>query len=162
MYRQIEGLLNIRISDEEVYEKTKKEIMDFREKWKKRPIHAAIGEAYACNEDAFSMARDAAMLGIQVDWIYSDGKLNGKEEQIRWLAENQKQAKVVFLSHPGSREMMMTPPDVDFAWGMNEKWFIKKKENHWIDVEARPIDCDYASISWFLKRIEQEMEKKDK
>lgn len=159
MYRKLEEILQIQIPDDPVYNRTKKEAEEFREKRKSRPVHAAIGESYASHEDAFSMARDAAQLGINVDWIYSDGKLSGKEEQIRWLAENQKNAKVLFLSHPKSRELMLDPPEVDFAWGMNEKWFIKKKDNHWVNSESRPIDCDYASISWFLRCVEKEMEK---
>ena len=57
----------------------------------------AVGEAYASNEDAFSMAKDIAELGISVDWIYSDGKFKGKKEQISWLAENQKNAQVLLV-----------------------------------------------------------------
>lgn len=160
MYRQLEEILNIKIQDEEIYEFTKNEVERFKNERKNRPVHMAVGEAYASHEDAFSMAKDIAELGVCVDWIYSDGKFNGKSEQITWLYENQKNAKVLLLSHPGSRELMLNPPEVDAAWGMNEKWFLKKKDNHWIDVESRPIDCDYASILWFIKTIEKELEKK--
>lgn len=46
---------------------------------------------------------------------------------------------------------------------MNEKWFLKKKNNHWIDVESRPIDCDYASVLWFINVVENELKRrKDK
>lgn len=162
MYRQLEDILKIKISDEEIYEYTKNEVECFKNKWKENPIHMAVGEAYASHEDAFFMAKEIAELGIIVDWIYSDGKFKGKSEQITWLCENQKHAKVLLLSHPGSREMMLNPPEVDVAWGMNEKWFLKKQNNHWIDVESRPIDCDYASILWFINAVENELEKKER
>lgn len=157
MYQNIADILNIEIDDSKYYDQTKAAVEAFQVRRQVHEIHAAIGEAYAGNEDAFLIARDVAELGIQVDWIYSDGKLTGKEEQIRWLAEHQPDAKVVFLSHPGSREILLNPPEVDFAWGMSEKWFLGRTNGHWIDVEERPIDCDYASILWFLDRVEQEV-----
>lgn len=163
MYRQLEDILKIKICDEEIYRFTKKEVEQFKKERKNNPVHMAIGEAYASHEDAFSMAKEIAELGISVDWIYSDGKFSGKSEQITWLYENQKNAKVLLLSHPGSRKMMLDPPEVDVAWGMNEKWFLKKKNNHWIDVESRPIDCDYASVLWFINVVENELKRrKDK
>lgn len=162
MYRQLEDILKIKIQDKEIYEYTKNEVERFKKECKKHSVHMAVGEAYASREDAFFMAKDIAELGIYVDWIYSDGKLKGKLEQITWLYENQKNAKVLLLSHPGSRKLMLNPPEVDAAWGMNEKWFLKKQNNHWIDVESRPIDCDYASILWFINAVENELEKKDR
>lgn len=129
MYRQLEDILKIKICDEEIYRFTKKEVERFKNERKNNPVHMAIGEAYASHEDAFSMAKEIAELGISVDWIYSDGKFSGKAEQITWLYENQKNAKILLLSHPGSRKMMLDPPEVDVAWGMNEKWFLKKKNN---------------------------------
>lgn len=160
MYRKLEQALHIKIQDEEIYQYTKMKVEDFKNQWKNKQIHMAVGEAYASNEDAFSMAKDIAELGISVDWIYSDGKFKGKKEQISWLAENQKNAQVLLLSHPGSRELMLNPPHVDVAWGMNEKWFLKESDNHWIDVEKRPMDCDYASILWFINAVENELNKR--
>lgn len=157
MYQNIGKLLNVEIDDLKYYEETKRAIEKFRETYCQNPIRAAVGEAYAGHNDAFAIAEDIAKLGIRVEWIYSDGKLKGKEKQIKWLAQNQPQAKVVFLCQPSSREILENPPDVDFAWGMCEKWFERRENNHWIDVEKRPIDCDYASINWFLKRIAEEV-----
>lgn len=159
MYQDIGTMLGGAIDDSTYYERTKREVEKFKEKYQERTIKAAVGEAYAGHNDAFAIAEDIAKLGIQVEWIYSDGKLKGKEEQIRWLAQHQPQAKVLFLCHPSSREVLVNPPEVDFAWGMCEKWFERRKENHWIDVEKRPIDCDYTSICWFLGRVEEEVEK---
>lgn len=35
--------------------------------------------------------------------------------------------KFVALSDPCSRDMIIDPPDVDLAWGMSEKLFLRKK-----------------------------------
>lgn len=78
MYRQLEDILKIKICDEEIYRFTKKEVERFKNERKNNPVHMAIGEAYASHEDAFSMAKEIAELGISVDWIYSDGKFSGK------------------------------------------------------------------------------------
>lgn len=80
MYRQLEDILKIKICDEEIYRFTKKEVEQFKKERKNNPVHMAIVEAYASHEDAFSMAKEIAELGISVDWIYSDGKFSGKSE----------------------------------------------------------------------------------
>ena len=53
--------------------------------------------------------------------------------------------------------MIIDPPDVDLAWGMSEKLFLRKKENY-IDLDDHPIGCDYASIRWFMDMAEAHAE----
>lgn len=156
-YEAIGKALGTEIDDRSEYEEICQEVSEFRKKRRSRPLHAAIGEAYSTNEDAFSLAIDAVKIGVDVQYIYSDGKLGGKQEELGWLAENSPGSKVVALSDPCSRDMIIDPPDVDLAWGMSEKLFLRKKENY-IDLDDHPIGCDYASIRWFMDMAEAHAE----
>lgn len=156
-YNEIGKALGTEIDDRTEYEEICQRASEFRKRRRLHPLHAAIGEAYSTNEDAFSLARDAVKLGVDVQYIYSDGKLRGKHEELGWLAENSPGSKVVALSDPCSRDMIIDPPDVDLAWGMSEKLFLRKKENY-IDLDDHPIGCDYASIRWFMDMAEAHAE----
>lgn len=152
-YEAIGKALGTEIDDRSEYEEICQEVSEFRKKRRSRSLHAAIGEAYSTNEDAFSLAIDAVRIGVDVQYIYSDGKLGGKQEELGWLAENSPGSKVVALSNPCSRDMIIDPPDVDLAWGMSEKMFFRDKKNY-IDLDDHPIGCDYASIRWFMNMAE--------
>lgn len=152
-YEAIGKALGTEIDDRSKYEEICQEVSEFRKKRRSRSLHAAIGEAYSTNEDAFSLAIDAVRIGVDVQYIYSDGKLGGKQEELGWLAENSPGSKVVALSNPCSRDMIIDPPDVDLAWGMSEKMFFRDKKNY-IDLDDHPIGCDYASIRWFMNMAE--------
>lgn len=152
-YEAIGKALGTEIDDRSEYEEICQEVSEFRKKRRSRSLHAAIGEAYSTNEDAFSLAIDAVRIGVDVQYIYSDGKLGGKQEELGWLAENSPGSKVVALSNPCSRDMIIDPPDVDLAGGMSEKMFFRDKKNY-IDLDDHPIGCDYASIRWFMNMAE--------
>ena len=157
VYEEIGKTLGTEIDDRTEYEEICQKVSEFRKKRRSHPVRAAIGEAYSTNEDAFSLAVDAVKLGVDVQYIYSDGKIGGKREELCWLAENSPDSKVIALSDPCSRDLIIDPPDVDLAWGMSEKMFLRKKENY-IDLDDHPIGCDYASIRWFIDMAETHVE----
>lgn len=104
-YNEIGKALGTEIDDRTEYEEICQRASEFRKRRRLHPLHAAIGEAYSTNEDAFSLAIDAVRIGVDVQYIYSDGKLGGKQEELGWLAENSPGSKVVALSDPCSRDM---------------------------------------------------------
>lgn len=157
VYKKIGDVLGTEIDDTDDHDKTCQEVAEFKEKRKQHPLRAAIGEAYSTNEDAFFLAVDAVKMGVDVQYIYSDGKLKGKQDELRWLAENSADSKVVALSDPCSRDMILDPPDVDLAWGMSEKLFLRNNKNY-IDLDDHPIGCDHASIQWFMETAEAHAE----
>ena len=153
MYHSVGEMLGINIHDEEIYKKTKQEIHEFRERRKHQPITMAVGETFVGSVNGFHIARDILKLGIDVQYIYSDGMLAKKEDEITWIAGNHPDTQVVFTNSAFSREVLLDPPKVDVAWGMGEKWFLHKRDC-WIDSEKRAIYCDYESILWFMKEVE--------
>lgn len=154
-YAKIGDALGIEMDDTAYLRSTKMEIEAFRKKYSGRTI--AVGESYAGSENAFLIAEDIAAMGMKIEWIYSDGKVEPKKEEISRLAVAQPCASVLFISHPASRGMLVEPPVVDVAWGMNEKWFAHVNERGWIDIEKSPVMCDYFSIKRFLHDVEEKL-----
>ena len=152
MYKSLEQLLGIRIDDESYYRAAIARITSLPDAARNKTI--AVGESYTLNVNAFKIAVDLSKWGLNVKYVFCNGKIEDKIEDIKWLAENRPNTEVVLMSHPSMVKLIDEPLPVDIAIGTYEDWFFKSPSTHWITMEYIQHDTDYASIIRLADMIE--------
>lgn len=152
MYNNLSECLDIRLDDSKEYDYTKQRVERLRTLLDGRSI--AVGESHAGMINSFQMAVDLRNIGLNVTYIFCDGYIDSKREEIEWLSLHAPDIQVVIMSHPSMVQVIEHPPKVDIAIGTHEDWFYGHEETKWYTMERIQHDTDYASIIRFVDYME--------
>jgi nitrogenase molybdenum-iron protein alpha/beta subunit len=150
-YRKIGEILGTEIDDSLCYTQAKQALMRVAEKYKDKSF--AVGEIISTDRSAFHSARTLLKYHIPVKYIYADAITAGKEEDIRWIAENEPETYMVPISDPNMLKILENPLPVDFAVGMLEDWYHKAEDTVWVNFDQEPQNGDYDSIRRLIEAI---------
>ncbi len=154
MYQNLSRCLGVPLDDGEEYRYTKKQVEKLRNLLRGKSI--AVGESYAGMVNSFQMAVDLCKIGLPVKYIFCDGSIGSKKEEINWLSRNSPETRVVIMSHPSMVQVIEKKPlKADLAIGTHEDWFYGCPDTKWITMEHVQHDTDYASINRFVSKVEE-------
>lgn len=153
MYRKISCALGVELDDGREYRAAKKRMEEVSGKLRDKTI--AVGESYAALINSFQFAVDLYQMGFRVKYIFCDGFVDSKAEEIKWLAAHAPEIQVVIMSHPSMVHITEHPLDVDIAVGTHEDWFYNRPATKWITMERIQHDTDYGSIMRLADMLEQ-------